>query len=64
MNKQDFIKLTEKNTEGNLYLKRENVLIVTPLTSQLLHKDDYNFEEKKTNMIIRQFSQEFWHQME
>lgn len=47
MNKQDFIKLTEKNTEGNLYLKRENVLIVTPLTSQLLHKDDYNYEQIK-----------------
>lgn len=47
MNKQDFIKLTERNTEENLYLKRDDVLIITPLTSQLLHKDDYNFEQKK-----------------
>lgn len=47
MNKQDFIKSTERNTEENLYLKRDDVLIVTPLTSQLLHKDDYNFEQKK-----------------
>ena len=37
MNKQDFIKLTERNTEENLYLKRDNVLIITPLTSQSLH---------------------------
>lgn len=47
MNKQDFIKLTERNTKENLYLKRDEVLIVTPLTSQLLHKDDYNYEQIK-----------------
>lgn len=47
MDKKDFIKLTERNTEENLYLKRDDVLIITPLTSQSLHRDDYNFEQKK-----------------
>ncbi len=46
MNRENFIKLTDNDTGENLFVRRENIVIVAPLTEDILHKNDYNYTDR------------------
>lgn len=44
---QKFIKLTERETSNPVYIDREDITIIMPLTEMTMHSEDYNFKENK-----------------
>lgn len=45
----NFVKLTDKDTGKNLYVEEREIVIVAPLTEDILHKHDYDYETKRKN---------------
>lgn len=43
----NFVKLADKDTGKNLYVEEREIVIVAPLTEEVLHKLDYDYEKKK-----------------
>lgn len=43
---KEFIKLTDNDTGENLFVRRENIVIVAPLTEDILHKNDYDYTDR------------------
>lgn len=43
----NFVKLTDKDTGKNVYIRSEDIVIVTPLTEDILHQNDYDYNVKK-----------------
>ena len=51
MTNKEFIKLTDKDTGENVYIRKNDIIIVVPLTEDIVHKNDYNYTDiydKKT----------------
>lgn len=46
---QKFIKLTERETSSPVYVDREDITIIMPLTEMTMHSEDYNFKDNKKN---------------
>lgn len=44
---QKFIKLTERETDEPVYVDRNEITIIMPLTERVMHSEDYNFDDKK-----------------
>lgn len=44
---QKFIKLTERETNAPVYVDRNEITIIMPLTELTMHSEDYNFDDKK-----------------
>lgn len=47
----EFLRLTDKDTGKNIYIRKKDIVIVAPLTENILHKNDYNYTDiydKKT----------------
>lgn len=51
---QKFIKLTERETNAPVYVDRNEITIIIPLTELTMHSEDYNFGNKENydNKII------------
>ena len=43
---KEFLKLTDKDTGENIYIRKSDIVIVAPLTEDILHKNDYNYTDK------------------
>ena len=43
---KEFLKLTDKDTGENIYIRKKDIVIVAPLTEDILHKNDYNYTDK------------------
>lgn len=43
----NFVKLTDKDTGGNVFVRSEDIVIVIPLTEDILHKGDFDYDRKK-----------------
>lgn len=43
----NFVKLTDKNTGENVYVRSEDIVIVVPLTEDILHQGDFDYDRKK-----------------
>ncbi len=44
---QKFVKLTERETNSSVYVDKEDITIIMPLTEITMHSEDYNFKENK-----------------
>ena len=42
---EEFLKLTDKDTGENIYIRKSDVVIVAPLTEDILHKNDFNYKD-------------------
>lgn len=43
----NFVKLTDKDTGENVYVRSEDIVIVVPLTEDILHQGDFDYDRKK-----------------
>lgn len=43
---KEFLKLTDKDTGENIYIRKIDIVIVAPLTEDILHKNDYNYTDR------------------
>lgn len=43
----NFVKLTDKETGKNVFVRSEDIVIVVPLTEDILHKGDFDYDRKK-----------------
>lgn len=46
MVRKEFLKLTDNETGENIYIRKNDIVIVAPLTEDILHKNDYNYTDK------------------
>ncbi|WP_019139271.1 hypothetical protein [Peptoniphilus timonensis] len=46
MNRESFVKLTDNDTGENIFIRKKDIVIVAPLTEDILHKNDYNYTDK------------------
>lgn len=46
---QKFIKLTERETNESVYIDRNEITVIMPLTELTMHSEEYNFDNKKEN---------------
>lgn len=46
MNRESFVKLTDNDTGENIFIRKKDIVIVVPLTKDILHKNDYNYTDK------------------
>lgn len=42
----EFLRLTDKDTGKNIYIRKKDIVIVAPLTEDILHKNDYNYTDR------------------
>lgn len=43
----NFVKLTDKDTGENVFVRSEDIVIIAPLTEDILHQNDYDYNMKK-----------------
>lgn len=43
---KEFIKFTDKDTGENIYIRKSDIVIVAPLTEDILHKNDFNYTDR------------------
>ena len=43
---KEFLRLTDKDTGENIYIRKSDIVIVAPLTEDILHKNDYNYTDR------------------
>lgn len=46
MNRESFVKLTDNDTGENLFVRKEDIVIVAPLTEDILHQNDFNYTDR------------------
>lgn len=46
MNRESFVNLTDNDTGENLFVRKEDIVIVAPLTEDILHKNDFNYTDR------------------
>lgn len=48
----EFLRLTDKDTGKNIYIRKKDIVIVAPLTEDILHKNDYNYTDRYDKKTI------------
>ena len=46
MVRKEFLKLTDNEIGENVYIRKDDIVIIAPLTEDILHKNDYNYTDK------------------
>lgn len=46
MVRKEFLKLTDNEIGENVYIRKDDIVIVAPLTEDILHKNDYDYTDR------------------